>query len=273
MTDTSENWFQTCVNALTDGRDQRVWSVIVSLFGDLARTPGDRISGPLMNAIIGPIGIRPEAIRVALHRLRNDGWLTSEREGRTGFYALTPGGLKESEAASPRIYARDEPSPETWHLIILEPMATTQRTAQEKRLIREGRLLVAPGALLGRGEPGNGKSDGFILSGRLENVPQWLREQVSKPELAEAYAGLVSSLRTVSDVLDLGYPATALQVATLRTLIVHNWRRILLAHPDLPPEFFVDGWQGAMCRKQVMQLLDRLERPAPNTLQIAQQAA
>ena len=91
--------FTESVKVLTYNRNQRVWSIIVSLFGDLAQRPGDRISGSVLSRITEPMGIKPEAMRVALHRLRSDGWILSEREGRTSRYCLTESGLSQSRAA------------------------------------------------------------------------------------------------------------------------------------------------------------------------------
>ena len=56
---------------------QRVWSLMVSLFGDLAQAEGAGIDGPVLSRIMTAMQIRPEATRVALHRLRNDGWIAS----------------------------------------------------------------------------------------------------------------------------------------------------------------------------------------------------
>ena len=64
--------FEASIAQLTDLQNLRVWSIIVSLFGDLAQKTGDQISGTTLTQIITPMGIKPEAIRVALHRLRKE---------------------------------------------------------------------------------------------------------------------------------------------------------------------------------------------------------
>ena len=82
MTQSRDQWFETSINLLSDPQNQRVWSVIISLFGDMAQRPNEKISGAALTRIITPMGIKPEAIRVALHRLRKDGWIESVRAGR-----------------------------------------------------------------------------------------------------------------------------------------------------------------------------------------------
>ena len=63
--------FQKTIDALGGDDMPRVWSLIVTVFGDLAQRNGDEIAGPVLGEILAPVGVRPEAMRVALHRLRN----------------------------------------------------------------------------------------------------------------------------------------------------------------------------------------------------------
>ena len=106
------------VSALAALDGQRVWSLLVSVFGDLACGKGEAIDGPVLSAIMAALDIRPEATRVALHRLRNDGWLTSEKLGRTSRHYLTDHGLEQSAAASPRIYGSPDQTRKEWVFVI-----------------------------------------------------------------------------------------------------------------------------------------------------------
>ncbi len=73
----------TPLDILTALPTPRVWSMMVTIFGDLAQAPRDRIDGPLLTRLTDGMGIKPEAVRVALHRLRNEDWITSVKSGRT----------------------------------------------------------------------------------------------------------------------------------------------------------------------------------------------
>ena len=99
-------------SALTALGSQRVWSLLVTVFGDLAQNEGDVIDGPVLSLLMADIGIKPEATRVALHRLRNDEWIVSTKQGRTSQHSLTARGRRESAAANPRIYNLPQQSPE-----------------------------------------------------------------------------------------------------------------------------------------------------------------
>ena len=66
-----------------------------------------------------------------------------------------------------------------------------------------------------------------------------------------------AALETVLADLDIANLSDR-QSAALRVLVVHQWRRLVLRHADLPERFFPDGWKGEACRAHVLQLLGNL---------------
>lgn len=261
-----KNWFENSIAILTYNRNQRVWSIIVTLFGDLARAEGDRISGSLLSRITEPMAIKPEAVRVALHRLRNDGWIASEKSGRSSFYHLTESGFVQSQAASPRIYTREVAYPDTWHLCIPEPLRKSERDTQDAHMRRAGYVTASVGVYL---KPGAAEADAkncLTVSGALGTLPDWLKAGIATPDAHKAYEDLEKALDQFVLIMDAAPTPTALEVATLRTIIVHNWRRAVFSHPDLPAEFFPQSWRGFVCRRKVMDTLDRLGQPSLHVL-------
>lgn len=85
--------------------DLKVWSVLVTIVGDQTREPGGFLPGPALSRITTSLTIRPEAHRVALHRLRKDGWITVTNDGRISLYALTDYGRVETKSVQGRGYA------------------------------------------------------------------------------------------------------------------------------------------------------------------------
>ena len=255
----TDRWFADSVAALNDPRNRRVWSIIVTVFGDLAQRPGDRLSGAALSRIIEPLGIRPEAIRVALHRLRKDGWLESAREGRESRHFLTEFGRARSAAVSPRIY---DPAPavaRTWHALIAgDPEGVAALGAL---MLTESYIGIGDSVALGEG-PLPRDSDGLLgLEISALRVPDWLRNAIIPPELNTACRDLAAALERADALVPPEGAGAPLQTATLRTLIVHRWRRVVLRHPDLPAAFYPADWPGAACRERVFRLLDRLPRP------------
>ncbi|UWQ91627.1 PaaX family transcriptional regulator [Rhodobacteraceae bacterium M382] len=261
MTEKIDSWFGTTVDRLNDPKNQRVWSIIVSLFGDMAQDPKDRISGSALTRVIGPMGIKPEAIRVALHRLRKDGWIDSSRIGRTSVHFLTPSGRAQSAAVTPRIYSHAPEAITSWHVLMAQE--TSGQSTLEDVMLTQNYISIGRHSALGAGPVPRNCEDLLTFVVDKMSVPNWLRNQIYAPELIETCTDLEQALQGLSQVPT---GLSAAQIATLRTLIVHRWRRVVLRHPDLPPEFHPDNWPGTSCRTHVFGLLDQLPRPNLNTL-------
>ena len=264
MKTTNNNWFETSVAQLSDPQNQRVWSIIVSLFGDLAQQPTDRISGSALTRIITPMGIKPEAIRVALHRLRKDGWIESTRSGRASIHYLTQYGRSQSAAVTPRIYTRAPVISTDWHALIADDSAG-QATLDEVLLL-PNYVTVTRNTVLGHGPLPQNQEELLGLELRGVSVPDWLKARIFPSDLTSACQALRTALQAIPSV-----PADLcpLQIASLRTLIVHRWRRVVLRHPDLPGVFYPNDWPGQDCRKMVFDLLDQLPRPTTLDLDAA----
>ncbi len=260
MREDPKTWFAESVEVLTYNRNQRVWSIIVTIFGDLAQRPGDRISGAVLSRLTEPMGIKPEAMRVALHRLRGDGWIQSEREGRASHYSLTESGLAQSRAASPRIYQRSLDTPEAWQLSVAPPARQGGKGARDKAMRRKGVLPVAPGVFLTSAQAET-VPDSLTMVGIVDHVPDWLRHKIAPAPVMLAYEDLEIALDRFAAKCEAMPPLGPLQIATLRTILVHVWRKALFSHADLPPHFFPEGWKGPACRSKALDLLDRLGRP------------
>lgn len=255
---------RSCVADLTGGEPPRVWSLIVSFLGDMAQGEGDEIGGAALSRICALAGIRAASMRVALHRLGRDGWIETRREGRGSYYFLSAHGRAESAAATPRIFADRPASPEAWRLLLAAPGDAEGAAAlAEAKGRMEGALPAGPLALLAPADCAQQEAPPQLLAmdGRVAPAV-WLRETVFPVELREAAARLADALAQVVARLAQTTGLTPLQVAALRTLVVHEWRRILLRHADLPPPFFPDGWRGETCRGRVREVLARLPRPS-----------
>ncbi len=258
------SWFETAVAELTDPLDQRVWSIIVSLFGDMAQDRGAQISGGALTRIIEPMGIKPEAIRVALHRLRKDGWIESDRIGRVSHHVLTEFGRTQSAAVTPRIYARGPAVDERWHLLIAEDGSGTQLL--EEVMLSRDYTPIGRNVALGAG-PIPDQTEGLLaLEISPKRAPKWVQDRLCPHELRASCLTLLNAAERAAETRPKGWAPTPLQSATLRTLLVHRWRRVVLRQPDLPPAFFPPDWVGPACRDAVFRMLDTLPRPSSAVL-------
>jgi len=261
MIQSQNQWFETSIDLLSDPQNQRVWSVIISLFGDMAQRPNDQISGAALTRIITPMGIKPEAIRVALHRLRKDGWIESARSGRASTHYLTQYGRDQCAAVTSRIYARDPVLPQKLHVLIADGGGGQE--ALDEVLLLPGYIAINRTTALGYGPKPKTSHDLLALEADNFSLPGWFKTQLFPTELTESCHAL---LKVVSKISDPPAGLNPAQVASLRTLIVHRWRRVVLRHPDLPPDFHPPTWRGVACRDRVFTLLDQL--PLPNLAEL-----
>ncbi|MEP4196349.1 MAG: PaaX family transcriptional regulator C-terminal domain-containing protein [Aliishimia sp.] len=251
--------FTTSLNALKSLGPPRVWSMLVSIFGDLEQEASTRIDGPLLTKLTDGMNIKPEAVRVALHRLRNDNWINSIKSGRTASHALTSDGLKQRNSAAPLIYSPVSDLPAKWQIAILQSNDARQKAA----LDIAGFVPVAPRIYVAN--DGAQAPFGVIVSeGKV--APDWAQDQVIPSELTAQFSTLLTTLNTVKLRLTDADNLTALDRALLRCLIVHNWRRLVLRHAYLPPSLVGTTWPGHLCREQVVALLDVLPRPTLSEL-------
>lgn len=221
---------------LRDSSDLRVWSVIVTLMGDLTvmgapDADASGVSGQALGQIMSALGIRPEATRVALHRLRKDGWIESTRHGRRSIYHLTPDGLAQTKAVADRIYGPAPSTPSQWHLLVLPPQAEDDGSFDT--LIAEGFSELIPGVFLGATAP-QATPDALHLSDAQADLPAWVIATLAPPKLRIDSGQLRKAITQLPQGLLRDLPP--LDRAALRLVLLHEWRRIALRLPDFPVE-------------------------------------
>ncbi len=258
--------FQNAIQALSGGESARVWSLIVTVFGDLAQNAGDEIAGPALADILSPVGVRPEAMRVALHRLRNEGWIETRKQGRTALHGLSAHGLSQSAQASARIYGAALPAQPDWHVLFFPPNSAAQDQTRAKGLDAEGYTCIAANVYLKNSAFEGTQNHALVLQGDLKNVPDWLGQALAPEPLRSGFTQLGGALHAMNIDADFACTLSEIETATLRTLIVHRWRKLVLKLPVVPEVLFGPRFEGTACRAQVLQALDALKRPALSEL-------
>lgn len=216
----------------------KTWSLIVTIFGDY---DGDVLTGSQLRMLLDPLGFKPETIRVALHRLKADGWILTQKSGREAHYRLSARGREETEEVRSEIYGPAEDL-EAWSLVLLQDRLI------EKEAIPIGRdAFLVPTRTAQRVQ--------YALSLPLGNapIPTWVEETLVPPQLLSTANELTSILASAKDDLDAMAPG---DLAALRLLTLHHWRRLALrpgtrAHAAL---LKLGGIQ--QCRVAVVALLE-----------------
>lgn len=228
----------------------KTWSLIVTLFGD---TEAEALSGKAVRASLDPLGLKPEAIRVALHRLKKDGWITSRKSGREVTYGLSPAAQAETDAVQADVYRAAVKYPEGWRAIAVEDTAELSTGAAP--IIRLGRqLAVLPCSAPAPSVPW------VEVTLATAAPPAWLAQRMvgaETPAIAAALAALATEAAE-----RYGPDLTALP-QHIRLLLLHRWRKMALrpacwAHIALFPNGAV-----AACHQKITYLLAQSPRPAP----------
>ncbi len=244
------------------GHDRlKVWSFLVTLLGDLTLDSKASVSGVSITAISARMGIKPEAVRVALHRLRKDNWIETVKVGRESRHSLTTRGLRETQAVSPRVYTTGETAslPSVSLAVWTKPDAPA--TDQTPGIwLRDGALLTTNGD----GLPG---APLIVNLGPEQPLPDWVLEAVLPSTLAAEYTELANRIKWFRESSEFGKLAD-LDAITLRLSVLHSWRRLVLRHGDEIDALKGPNWPGALCRHQVAWFLDRFPRPDPASIDV-----
>lgn len=194
----------------------KVWSLIVTLFGDLGREAPVSLSGKEIRLLLGHIGIKPEAIRVALHRLKKDGWIVTTKDGRQSIYSLSEDGISQTKSAYEDVYRDTMKYEDGWML---------QLQMGEGSDDRRPKLPVFKNVVwVPRGED-QPQSQTLEITVDFDKLPDWFLGRVmprSVEIIAEKYLGAITGLDTVLKTFD------DLDRATIRLLALHHWRKMAL---------------------------------------------
>ena len=197
---------------------RQVWSLIITFFGDSVLPRGGRVAARTVTEVMTAVGVEEGAVRTAFSRLVADGWVDRSREGRAAFYRLAEDGRAPFEEASRLIYAAPRARPPELALAVAPPGLAAPTGASP---LREGAFLFD------RLDPGLEaalRAEGCLVvpAGEVDAWPPWTGEgeRIAAREAAE---GLIERFVDAA-------PGDDLEAVAHRTLLVHDWRRIVLRH-------------------------------------------
>jgi phenylacetic acid degradation operon negative regulatory protein len=233
----------------------RVGSLLVTIFGDAIAPRGGAVTLGSLIALAAPFGITERHVRTAVGRLAQDGWFIARRAGRRSEYHLTAHGAERFHEATQRIYGH---SPVTWDRQWTQ-LLLPARGDRPDGLYEQLRWL------------GFGRIDSGLFihpNPQLVHEPQWLRElnvpgallmasRTADPaidlqlasagwdlqQLAAGYRRFMSSFQPLGSLSAAAM--SALDCFIVRTLLIHEYRKIHLQDPLLPPTLLPGDWVGA----------------------------
>ena len=254
----------------------RANSMVMTLYGDVFASKGQAIWLGSLIQLLAPFGISARQVRTSVFRLTSDQWFDIARMGRRSYYGLSTDGLQRVQHAGKRIYEfSSAPWDGYWTLIVIDAKwRLSARQKLRRELLWDGFGQLAPNIFA---HPRADQQSLFEILQACQAEPHVtvlkatsLETYSRKPliDLMQQTFGLAqidsawrqfmkrfSSLTATASKLS---PAEAFYV---RTLLIHEYRRILLRDPNLPDELLPTAWSGLEAR-QLCQALYQDVKPA-----------
>ncbi|MXN64325.1 GntR family transcriptional regulator [Stappia sp. GBMRC 2046] len=255
------------VAALHACQPLRVWSLIVTFYGDAVVPRGGEIWLGTITELMQAMEVDDRAVRAAMSRLARDGWVERYKIGRRSFYALSESGQDEFAAASERIYHRPETQKEgDWRIVVLGE--GNGRQAQRERLLKAGfgqlsantlvgtKATAIPGAAAGRGT--------LVFGSTLERGSEeyLIKRAFDLAPLAVRYHAFVERYKPLWKALEGGDLLGGIDAMIARTLLIHDYRRIVLRDPFLPVRYLPKDWAGHEAHKLCAHIYKALLKPS-----------
>jgi len=238
-------------------RPLRAGSLIVTVFGDSIMPRGGAVALGSLIRLAAPFGLNERLVRTATARLAHEGWVEARRVGKLGEYRLSTGGRERFAEATERIYG--EPAAHwsgRWTLVMLPSMHAAERRRLRKELAWHGFGELFGGVFAHPEVPAralelelkaaNLPAGAFIFEADLAAPPAAARLVNlgwDLKELGNRYQRFVRRFEGAHAALR-GRAATPLTGFILRTLLIHEYRRLHLRDPLLPQRLLPANWPG-----------------------------
>ncbi|MEI6803132.1 MAG: phenylacetic acid degradation operon negative regulatory protein PaaX [Burkholderiales bacterium] len=271
-------------NRLDDFRQQRrvqARSLIISVFGDAILLRGGRVWLGALVQLLEPLELSERLIRTSVFRLVKEDWLSTETVGRRADYALTALGRQRAEEAARHIYASHAPQwDRRWRLILtIGELDAKERERVRSALFWQGFGLLGADTFVHPSADLTQAFDALVAEGLGDVVARLMpllaaegssalaasgadlvRRAWSLESLDQAYAAFVATYSPIlADLRRDRLAEVAPQDAfLLRTLLIHDYRRLLLRDPELPEVLLGRDWSGHMARLICRDLYRRL---------------
>lgn len=238
----------------------------MTLFGDSIMPRGGAIALGSLIELAAPFGLNERLVRTATARLAHDGWLEGRRAGKLSEYRLSRSGSGRFEEATKRIYS----GPDTewsgrWTLIVVPPMRAAERNEIREELMWRGFGEISANVFAHpeldsqalRTQRGAGgllsKVVAFDASLAGGDAPQRLVELGwDLEDLGRRYQRFVERFAAVQAELMRHRGIDPRDGFLIRTLLIHEYRRLHLRDPLLPAQLLRPNWPGAqaaqLCR-------------------------
>ncbi len=266
---TIENSARVLLDEFRSRPTMRAGSLIITVFGDAVLPRGGTVWIGSLIRVLGDFGVSERLVRTSVFRLTRDNWLYVNQVGRRSYYSLTKDGVRRFEQATQRIYGEPRQSwSGDWCLVLLADLNAGQKETVRKELGWLGfgaistNVLAHPSPAMSELEQTlkliGIERDLVVMRGRTlgKNQDDAMRALVHKSwnldEIDRRYEDFITQFRPVFRAVEKFRNCDGRTAFQIRTLMIQEYRRILLRDPLLPGEMLPAGWHGTaayqLCR-------------------------
>jgi len=250
-------------------RPLRAGSLLITIFGDAIAPRGGTVTLGSLIRLAAPFGLTERLVRTSVSRLARAGWLTARRAGRRSEYRLTRSGARRFAEATRRIYGENPHAWDgRWTLALLPDVRRPPRLRRDLKWLGFGQLAPAvfahPACTPRQAREAlrsvRGAEAALVLASagvdlavdRALAARGW-----DLGALARGYQRLLRSFSSLEPLIAAARPAPE-TAFVVRTLLIHEYRKIHLRDPLLPPVLLPDNWVGTaayeLCRRLYAQV-------------------
>ena len=254
----------------------RAGSLLVTIMGDALAPRGAAITLTSLIRLMEPFGVTDRLVRTTVGRQAHS-WLVSSRQGSFSQYALSPSALALYAVNTERIYGAETIKWNgQWTLVMFQefPGDLRQRVRDDMDGAGFGETMpgvfmhpnYSPAAVRDLIAPIGLADKATILQTQpcdSETNADIVRSGWDLADLNVRYRRFIQQFQSVADVLADGADPSPESAFVLRTLLIHEYRRIHLRDPMLPVALLPDNWAGItaheLCRSVYISAFSRAE--------------
>lgn len=236
-------------------------SLLLTLLGEFVLPRPGSVWTQTIVGVLDRLGVEEKAARQALARTAADGWLASERVGRSVRWSLTESGRHLLTAGAERIYAFAERQPDwdgTWFIVNVS-------VPEALRGLRHRLRTRLSWAGFGSPEPGMWIAPSAAHEAEARAIIDELGLDGQAMSFTARFAGIGRERAMVERAWNLAavtaryeefiatfgrlQPAGPDEVLQAQARLVHEWRRFPFLDPQLPPGLLPPHWSGTRARR------------------------
>ncbi len=273
------------LDAFRQRRPVRTKSLLMTIYGDSLEPHGGEVWLGSLIRLVEPLGINQRLVRTSVFRLTRENWLIARQRGRRSYYRLTERGRRQFGTAELRIY-NDPPQAwdGEWRMVFVSAgeLASAERDAIRQELSWQGFGMIAPDVFThptAALAPAQAMLDemgladrAILMHGRpLDSTERAATEAMVrrcwKLDAIEAdYRDFIASFAPLLDAARQRDDLPPHECFLLRSLLIHDFRRVLLRDAQLPASLLPRDWAGQRARELTGSLYARIQARAEDHL-------